>query len=179
MTKLLGISGSLRAASTNTKLVREAARLFGDSEFSLADIKIPLFDGDVEAATGAPDEAKQLHAQIIAADAILISTPEYNKSIPGSLKNALDWISRLKPAPLASKPVAIMSAAAGRAGGERAQYSLRHCLTPFGPRILQLPEVMIAASGSAFDEQGRLTDDMSLQILERQMAALKELIAQS
>ena len=179
MTKLLGISGALRAGSTNTKLLREAARVFGASDFTLADINMPLFDADLEDASGAPKEAEVLHDQIIAADAVVISTPEYNKSIPGGLKNALDWISRIKPAPFADKPVAIMSAAAGRAGGERAQYALRHCLTPFGPRILQLPEMMVAASGSAFDDNGHLTDERSIQTLAKQMTALKNLINQS
>jgi len=91
--KLLGISGSLRKASTNTMLVREAARLFGPADFTMADIRMPLYDGDLEEASGIPAEAMTLHGQIRDADAIIISTPEYNKNLPGVLKNALDWVS--------------------------------------------------------------------------------------
>lgn len=175
--KLLGISGSLRAASTNTKLVKDAARLFGPCDFTLADLRMPLYDGDLEDASGMPDEAKTLYAQIEAADAIVMSTPEYNSNLPGVLKNALDWVSREKPMPFGGKPVAIMSAAAGRTGGARAQFSLRHCMTPFNPRILQKPEVMIAASYAAFDENGQLSDERNIAALTELMEALKAEVA--
>jgi len=92
------------------------------------------------------------------------------------LKNALDWVSREKPGPWAGKPVAILSAAAGRTGGARTQFSLRHCLTPFNPSILQGPEVMIAASRSAFDEAGHLTDERSIKGLQTLMDALKRAV---
>lgn len=175
--KLLGISGSLRKASTNAALIREAARLFGPSDFTMADIRMPLYDGDMEEADGIPAEALILHAQIAAADAILVSTPEYNSNISGVLKNALDWVSREAPSPWAGKPVAILSAAAGRTGGARTQFSLRHCLTPFNPHILQGPEVMIAASHSAFDGDGRLTDERSIAGLQKLMDALRGAVA--
>jgi len=142
----------------------------------MADIRMPLYDGDVEDAEGIPAETLTLHAQIAAADAILISTPEYNSNISGVLKNALDWVSREKPGPWAGKPVAILSAAAGRTGGARTQFSLRHCLTPFNPSILQGPEVMIAASRSAFDEAGHLTDERSIKGLQTLMDALKRAV---
>lgn len=160
MTKptLLGISGALRAGSTNTLLLREAARLFGDAHFIQADLNLPLYNGDDEDAHGIPAAVQTLADQIAAADAVIISTPEYNKGLPGVLKNALDWISRTKGAPLLHKPLAIMSAAAGRAGGERAQVMLRTCLTvPFRPRIIMGPEVALADSASQFDANGRLT----------------------
>ncbi len=175
--KLLGISGSLRKGSTNTMLVREAARLFGAADFTMADIRMPLYDGDLEEASGVPDAAMALHGQILGADAIIISTPEYNKNLPGVLKNALDWVSRVTPAAFTGTPLAIVSAAAGRAGGERSQYSLRHCLTPFNPLVLQGPEVMIASSGSAFDEAGQLTDTRSIQGLTKLMEALRAQVA--
>ncbi len=175
--KLLGLSGSLRQGSTNTALVREAARLFGDAAFSMGDIRMPLYDGDLEDASGLPPEAEQLYAQILDADGIIISTPEYNSNLPGGLKNALDWVSRKRPGPWAGKPVAVISAAAGRTGGARAQFSLRHCLTPFNPRVLQGPEVMIAASGEAFDENGRLTNERSVSGLTALMDALRAEIA--
>ena len=173
MTTLLGISGSLRKESRNTALLHEAARLFAPDQFILADIRFPLYDGDLEDSEGVPDEVKKLHAQIKAADAVVISTPEYNKSLPGVLKNALDWLSRERPQPWTGKPVAIVSAADGRAGGERSQYSLRHCMTPFNPRILQGPEIMIAAAGKAFDENGQLENEFSVKSLTKLMAALR------
>jgi len=172
--KLLGISGSLRKGSTNTKLVHEAIRLFGPADITMADLRMPLYDGDLEEASGLPAEAAKLHAQMQEADAIIISAPEYNSNIPGVLKNALDWVSREKPAPMAGKPLAIVSAAAGRAGGARTQFSLRHCLTPFSPAILQGPEVMIAASHEAFDEAGQLKDERSVAALTKLMAALRD-----
>lgn len=172
--KLLGLSGSLRAASTNTLLIREAARLFDPAEFTLADLRLPLYDGDLE-AEGIPEKVRELDAQIHAADAVILATPEYNKMMSGVLKNALDWISRTKTGPWDGKPVAIMSAAAGRSGGERCQTSLRWAMQPFNPRIIQAPEVMIAASGSAFDENGQLTNERSVAGLQKLMDALREL----
>lgn len=173
MTKLLGISGALRAGSTNTRLLHEAARLFGPCDFTLADLRMPLYDGDLEAASGAPDEVVKLRAQIAEADGVLLSSPEYNGNITGVLKNALDWISRDKPNVLEGKPLALMSAAAGRAGGARTQYSVRQCLVAFRPRYALGPEVMIAASGSAFDENGQLTNEHSINGLTALMEALK------
>lgn len=169
---LAGISGSLRTESSNTLLVREAARAFDPAEFLMGDIRLPLFDEDLEAA-GIPDEVTALADLISRADALVIATPEYNKNLPGGLKNALDWMSRVKPNPLNGKPVAIVSAAAGRAGGERAQYSLRHCLTPHFARVLNGPEVMIAGANRAFDDAGHLSDPMSFEFLGKLMTALK------
>ena len=173
MTTLLGISGALRKDSRNTALVREAARLFAPDEFIMADLRFPLYDGDLEDTDGVPEAVQTLHAQIKAADAVVISTPEYNKNLSGVLKNALDWLSRVRPQPWTGKPVAIVSAASGRAGGERTQYSLRHCMTPFNPRILQGPEIMIAAADKAFDENEQLINEFSIKSLTKLMDALR------
>jgi chromate reductase len=173
MLTLLGIPGALRAASTNRLLLAEARRAFGDATYIEADLRLPLFDEDLEIAEGFPAAVRVLHAQITSADAIIIATPEYNKALPGVLKNALDWVSRVPGAAWRDKPVAILSAADGRAGGERAQYSLRLCLTPFRPRVLPGPEVMIAHSRSAFDAAGRLTDDRSRKGLTELMGLLR------
>lgn len=172
MTTLLGISGSLRAASTNTKLVKEAARLFAPDTFVMGDLRLPLYDGDLE-KEGIPAEVQTLSDQIATADAVVISTPEYNKALSGVLKNALDWVSRTDGNPWAGKPLAIVSAAAGRAGGERSQFSLRLCMVPFRPRILQGPEVLVAASGKAFDEDGKLIEESYIKLLQELMDALK------
>ena len=176
MTTLLGISGALRKDSTNTKLIRYAARVFGPETFLEGDLNLPLFNADLEKSEGIPEGVQKLSDQIKQADAVIISTPEYNKALSGVLKNALDWVSRTEGNPWRDKPVAIMSAAAGRAGGERAQYSLRLAMTPFRPNILQGPEVMIAASGSAFDEDGRLKDERSNKNLDELMSELRSRI---
>ncbi len=165
------ISGALRQGSLNTKLVREAGRLW-DGDTDLADINMPLYNGDDEAADGVPEKAQMLASQITAAGAVVISTPEYNQSIPGGLKNALDWVSRVDGNPWADKPVAIMSAAAGRAGGARAQYALRLALNPFQPRLLTGPEVMIASAAAEFDADGRLDNDQYRATLTALMTKL-------
>lgn len=173
MLTLLGIPGALRAASTNRLLLAEARRAFGEADYAEADLRLPLFDEDLEIAEGFPESVVTLHAQIKAADAIVIATPEYNKALPGVLKNALDWVSRVPGAAWRDKPVAIMSAADGRAGGERSQFSLRLCLTPFRPRLISGPEVLVAQSRSAFDADGRLIDDRYRKSLTELMNFLR------
>ncbi len=168
---LLGISGSLRTASFNRKLIREAARLYG-GPYIEADLGLPLYNGDDEDATGTPPSVQALADQIVAAEAVVISTPEYNQSLSGVLKNALDWVSRVDGKPWLDKPVAIMSAAAGRAGGARASYSLRLAMNPFRPRLLTGPEVQVAGASKEFDENGRLTSDLYLATLAELMERL-------
>ncbi|MBE1285570.1 MAG: NADPH-dependent FMN reductase [Rhodobacteraceae bacterium] len=170
---LLGISGSLRKEATNRKLLREAARLFGPSNYVEADLNVPLYDGDMEQTHGVPTEVQILAEQIAGADAVIISTPEYNKGPSGVLKNALDWVSRTEGSPWMDKPVAVMSAAAGRAGGERAQAVLRGFMVPFQPRILQGPEVHLAGSGSQFDDNGRLVSEQYEKTLGALMQKLR------
>lgn len=170
---LLGISGSLRAGATNRLLVREAARLFGASSYTEADLNLPLYDGDAETADGIPASVQNLADQIAAADAIIISTPEYNKGPSGVLKNALDWVSRTDGNPWANKPVAVMSAAAGRAGGERAQMVLRGFLVAFQPCLITGPEVHLANSSAEFDEAGRLKSERYEKGLEALMSKLR------
>ncbi len=173
MTTLLGISGSLRKASTNTMLMRNAAEIFNADTFIEGDINFPLYNGDLEDASGIPAAVQTLADQIAAADAVIISTPEYNKAISGSLKNALDWVSRTKGSPWKDKPLAIMSAAAGRAGGERSQFSLRLAMMTFRPRILQGPEVLVASSSKEFDENGKLTGELYIKLLTELMDELR------
>ncbi|MEM6823927.1 MAG: NAD(P)H-dependent oxidoreductase [Pseudomonadota bacterium] len=169
---LLCISGALRRESTNTRLLREAARLYG-GEHGFGDLNLPLYDGDLEAAEGIPARVSDLAEAISKAEAVAISSPEYNQSFTGVLKNALDWVSRIKGAPWHNKPVAIMSAAAGRAGGARANYALRLALTPFRPRLLTGPEVLLADSSNAFDDAGHLVNERSAKDLSDLMAALR------
>lgn len=174
--KLLGISGSLRKDATNTKLLRAAAGLFGENDFTLGDLNLPLYDSDEEAASGVPAAVQKLSDQIAAADAVIISTPEYNKGPSGVLKNALDWVSRTEGNPWNGKPVAVMSAAAGRAGGERAQMILRGFMVPFRPLILQGPEIHLANSSNEFDDAGNLTGEIYVRELTALMQALRAAI---
>ena len=178
MTHLVGLCGALRKASTNHKLMLEAARLFAPTRFSEGDLDLPLYNGDLE-DQGMPEKVRALTALIREADAVIIACPEYNKAPPGGLKNALDWVSRDKVNPWKDKPVAIISAAGGRGGGDRAQFALRLMLTPFQPRILAGPEVQVADSGNAFDENGVLKDPRYQKTLDGLMAGLKLEIARS
>lgn len=171
--KLLGLSGSLRQGSFNRKLLREGARLFGEADYTEANLKLPLYDGDEEDAGGIPAAVQALADQITGADAILISTPEYNSGISGALKNALDWVSRTEGNPWKDKPLAILSATAGRTGGARTQTMLRWCLTPFRPRILQGPEVLVAQTSDQFDGGDRLINAANEKALTILMTALR------
>lgn len=170
---LTGLCGSLRAASTNRLLMREAVRRFAPARFIETDLRLPLFDQDIEDGPGIPEAVLQLANQIDQADAVIIATPEYNKGTPGVLKNALDWVSRVEGNPWNGKPVAIMSAAAGRAGGERSQQMLRWCLNPFRPVVLPGPELFVAQTSKQWDEEGRLTNERSARLLDQLMDALR------
>lgn len=168
--KILTISGSLRAASLNTKLLKEAIRLFGDCEAEFADLNLPLFNEELEVG-GLPESVLALTAQIRVADAVIFATPEYNKMIPGVLKNALDWISRDKPQPLADKPVALISTA-GRSGGESSQFTMRHALVSFNANLLQGSAFVVPGTDKAFDEQGQLIAESQQKSLSRLMERL-------
>ena len=174
MTYIPGLSGSLRAQSSNSALLREAARAYGPIAYHEADLRLPLYDGDHETTQGIPPVVIALAAEIAGASAVLISTPEYNKGPSGVLKNALDWISRVKPQPLAGKPVAVMSAAAGRAGGERAQMILRSFLVPFQPRLVIGPELHLANCTEEFDSAQRLTNPLYRDTLATLMTRLRD-----
>ncbi len=169
---ILGICGSLRAASTNRLLMAEARRIFAPDAWDEGGLRLPIYDGDVE-AQGMPEAVTRLHAQIGVADAVVIATPEYNKAVPGGLKNALDWVSRIKGNPWLDKPVAIMSAAAGRNGGDRSQFALRLAMTPFRPRLITGPEVLVADSRNAFDAEGRFIDERYTKALTELMEILR------
>ncbi|MFV0475939.1 MAG: NADPH-dependent FMN reductase [Pikeienuella sp.] len=171
---LLGVSGSLRRASTNSALVRAAGELAGEGvAFAVADIDLPLYTGDVE-DQGYPPEVTAFVEALRAADAIVISTPEYNKGVSGVLKNALDWQSRFAPGPLADKPVAIMSATGGYAGGQVSQFMLRQCLVPFGARVLTQPQFHLGSnSREGLFADGELRDEKSRASIAKLMVALR------
>lgn len=171
MTKLLGISGSLRKESYNTKLVHEAIRAFAPDHYQIADLNLPLFNEDVE-AQGQPESVAKVCEQIAWCDAIVISNPEYNKGPSGVIKNMLDWVSRPRPAPMDGKPVAVVSATAGIAGGERSKSAMYLFLVPFKVRLVTSPEVNVGNASERFDENGHLNPG-KMETLQKLMTALK------
>jgi chromate reductase len=173
--KFLGISGSLRAGSFNTAALRAAADALPPGvTLDLASLRdIPLYDDDVRAA-GMPPAVTALQGLIAAADAVVIATPEYNYSVSGVLKNAIDWISRTAPQPFLHKPVGIIGAAAGALGTGRAQYDLRKIFLFLDAHVLNKPEVMISAAHTKFDADGRLTDEATRGFLKAMTQALAD-----
>ncbi|MFK7939782.1 MAG: NADPH-dependent FMN reductase [Roseovarius sp.] len=171
--KLLTISGSLRKGSFNRMLLAEAATAFGEAEVMQADLNLPLYDGDLEDADGVPAVVQTLADQIADADAVVIAGPEYNKGISGVLKNALDWVSRTEGNPWAGKPTVVISAAAGRTGGETQLFMTQHCLAQLGVLLVPGPGVMVAAAYEAFDDEGRLKADSYRKALGARMENLR------
>src|SRR6056297_1028926 len=170
---LLTICGSLRKGSFNRMLLKEAQAAFGPAETLEADLNLPLYDGDLEQAQGVPQAVKTLAQQVRDADAVVISSPEYNKGITGVLKNALDWISRVEGMPFKDKPTVIMSANAGRTGGETGQFMLLSCLAPLQAHVLPGQMLCVAAAGKQFDDTGALTNDLYGKVVETRMEALR------
>ncbi len=177
--QVLAICGSLRAASLNRWLLQAAAAAApAGMTVEIAGIEgIPVFDEDLEKA-GMPAAVATLRARIGAADALVIATPEYNWSIPGGLKNAVDWLSRRVAGaqPFAGKPVALMGVTSGTGGTINAQAHLRQVLYPLGAQVLPPPGVFVQAGPSRFDADGRLTDEATRQVVAGVMAALAKAI---
>ena len=172
---ILGISGSLRQASLNSAALRACAEVLpAGVSLSIADLSaIPLYNEDVR-AHGLPAAVQQLREQIRAADALVIATPEYNYSIPGVLKNAIDWASRPPEQPFSGKPVALIGATPGGLGTSRAQYHLRQVFVYLNAHLLNQPEVFISAAPSKFDADGQLTDADTADKLGKMLAALTD-----
>jgi chromate reductase len=174
---IVGLCGSLRADSFN----RMALRLAGESmpeELGLEIVEyrdVPFFDGDVF-AKGLPPSVAALRERIRQADGVVIATPEYNFSIPGVLKNALDWISRGDDQPFALKPVAILSASPGPLGGARVQYDLRRVMLFLNGQVLAKPEIFIGGAAAKFGPDGRCTDDTTRKFITAQMTAFHKWI---
>jgi chromate reductase, NAD(P)H dehydrogenase (quinone) len=171
---VLGIAGSLRQGSYNRALLRAAQELAPDDmRLDVFELHgVPFFDADVE-KQGDPESVSALKRQIREADALLIATPEYQHSIPGVLKNALDWASRPpKDPPLARKPVAIMGASTGLFGTARAQADLRKVLVYNDALVLSRPEVMVPKAADAFDDDRRLVDEAARKFLTRLLVNL-------
>ncbi len=176
---IVGLCGSLRAASFNRMAMALAAECMPASmALEVLDWReIPVFDGDVF-ERGLPPLVAALHQRIRRADGVLIVSPEYNFSVPGGLKNAIDWLSRGADQPWALKPVAIASASGGPVGGARMQYDLRKVMLFLNAQVLTKPEIFIGMAQTKFDAAtGKCTDETTRRFVTDQMAAFERWIA--
>src|SRR5471032_2127738 len=177
---ILVICGSLRKGSFNAALARALPALAPEGMKLITAPTIgafPLYNADVQDASGFPAPAEELATAIRAADAVLFVTPEYNWSMPGVLKNAIDWLSRMKEQPFKEKPVAIQSASQGPLGGARMQYHWRMSMTFLAAFIFGMPEVFVGSAQTKFDKDTlELTDQPTKDAIKAQLAAFSKFI---
>ncbi|MCS3794923.1 NADPH-dependent FMN reductase [Niastella sp. OAS944] len=173
---LLGISGSLRKGSYNTYLLQTAIQLVPEGvsmeTFNIGELPLYNADKDIPAATERPAIVQQFRELVAKADGLVICSPEYNYGIPGGLKNAIDWASRGKDAPLIKKPVAIMGATIGLWGTVRMQLDFHHIFLYLDMRPVYKPEVLIAQAQNKFNDKGELTDATSRDLVKQKLEAL-------
>ncbi len=178
--RVLVIWGSLRQGSFNKALAHALPELAPERmEMVMARTigDFPLYNADVQESSGFPKPVEELGEQIRAADGVIIVTPEYNFSVPGVLKNAIDWVSRLPNQPFAHKPVAIQSAAPGMLGGARAQYHLRQSMVFLQAHVFNTPEIFVTMAKSKFDEKtGKLTDQATRDFIKTQLEGFSQFI---
>lgn len=176
---VLMICGSLRKGSFNRKLMSLLPEL-APPDMKLAEAPpfrgFPLYDFDIQNEQGFPAEVNTLADAIRGADGLVVVSPEYNWSIPGGWKNAIDWMSRMPNQPFAGKPVAIQSAAGGLLGGSRMQYHLRQSLTSVDVFLYGKPEVLITFAAQKFDDAGNLKDQGAVDLVKLQLAGFAKFI---
>lgn len=177
--RVLAFAGSLRKNSFNKALLRAAREVspegMGIELFEISEI--PLYNADVE-ATGDPEGVKAFKEAIAAADALLISTPEYNHGVSGVTKNAIDWASRpARKSVLEGKPVGVIGASAGMTGAARGQSQLRQAFEFTNSYCMPQPEILVARAQEKFDDSGRLTDDKTREFLAGYLEAFARWIA--
>jgi chromate reductase, NAD(P)H dehydrogenase (quinone) len=178
--KVLVICGSLRKGSYNAALARALPAL-APPEMKLIPAPpfetFPFYNADIQDGTGFPGVVTDFAAAVRDADAVIIVTPEYNWTIPGALKNALDWLSRIKEQPFKDKPVALQSASMGPLGGARMQYHLRMCMTYMNAFMFGTPEIFVGMAQNKFAKDTlELTDQPTKDILKTQLAAFAKFI---
>ncbi len=164
MVKILGISGSLRAGSFNSMLLRAAAQMIaGTAELEIASIRgIPLYDADLETKEGIPAAVQELKERVVACDGLLLATPEYNNGIPGVFKNAIDWMSRPPadiPKVFGNRAVAVMGASPGGFGTILSQNAWLPVLRTLGTRPWFGARLLVSRAGQVFNSSGELTDE--------------------
>ncbi len=178
MSKVITICGSLRKGSFN-RMLADALPGLAPAGMSIAaspSIEMPLYNADVQ-AEGFPAAATALADAIRAADGVIIVTPEYNYTIPGALKNAVDWVSRMKDQPFVNKPVAIQSATGGPLGGGRVQYHVRTMLVFLDALAFNKPEIFVGMAQTKFDEKTReLKDEPTRNIIKQQLEGFGKFI---
>ncbi|WP_105574057.1 NADPH-dependent FMN reductase [Cronobacter sakazakii] len=178
--KVVTLIGSLRKGSFNAMVARTLPKLApaGMTVDELPSIRdIPIYDADIQQEEGFPQTVEAIAAQIREADGVVIVTPEYNYSVPGGLKNAIDWLSRLPDQPLAGKPVLIQTSSMGAIGGARCQYHLRQILVFLDAMVMNKPEFMGGAIQNKVDTQtGEVVDQSTLDHLTGQLTAFAEYI---
>ncbi|NKN36122.1 NAD(P)H-dependent oxidoreductase [Agrobacterium sp. a22-2] len=182
MVKLLGISGSLRKGSYNTALLNAAiARAGSNVTLSAGTIQgIPLYDGDLEATEGIPAAVQALKSQIEAADGVILFTPEYNNSIPGVFKNAIDWLSRPSSdiaKVFGNRPFAIAGTSPGNFGTQLSQNAWLTVLHTLGARTWSGKRLMVPRAGEVFDAEGRLIDEATAKRLDGFVAGFAEFVS--
>ena len=177
---VITICGSLRKGSYNAALARALPALAPPGlsiKPAPAWDKFPVYNADIQNSAGFPPEVIVWADAIRLADGVIVVSPEYNWSIPGGLKNAIDWSSRLKDVPFASKPVALQSCSGGLLGGARMQYHLRMALTTLDAVLFGKPEVFVTFSAKKFDEKSlELTDQPTIDMVKQQLAGFEKLI---
>ena len=179
---IISICGSLRKGSYN-RMVMNALPGLAPAALSFTEAPpfsdFPLYNADVETSTGFPAAVQKLAEAVRAADGVIIVTPEYNFSIPGALKNAIDWVSRVPNQPFTGKPVAIQSASAGPLGGGRMQYSLRQVLLFLNATTFGRPEIFVGNCSTRIDAKtGEITDPQTVELIRQQLAAFAKFVEQ-
>jgi len=182
MSNVISICGSLRKGSYNRMVMNLLPRL-APAGMTIKEApsfaEFPLYNADVQNSTGFPGSVSVLADAIRAADGVIFCTPEYNFSLPGGLKNAIDWVSRLPNQPFAGKTVAIQSASPGPLGGARVQYDLRRTMVFLDALTLNKPEIFIGSCATKFDDKtGELKDEPTRTFLKQQLEAFAKFIAQ-
>jgi chromate reductase, NAD(P)H dehydrogenase (quinone) len=177
---ILVVCGSLRAGSYNAALARTLPALAPPGmaiKPAPAWDKMPIYNHDIQDASGFPADAVAWADAIRSADGVVIVSPEYNWSIPGGLKNAIDWVSRMKEVPFKEKPVALQSCAGGVLGGARMQYHMRQCLTSIDAFLFGKPEILVTFAAKKFDEKTlALTDQPTIDIVRQQLAGFEKFV---
>jgi chromate reductase, NAD(P)H dehydrogenase (quinone) len=178
---VVSICGSLRKGSYN-RMVMNALQGYAPEGMRITEAPsfadFPLYNADVQNSSGFPALVQALGEAIRAADGVIFVTPEYNYSIPGGLKNAIDWVSRLPNQPFAGKPIAIQSATGGTLGGGRMQYDLRRCMIFLDAWTINKPEIFIGNCSQKIDEKtGQIKDEQTISFIKQQLAAFAKFIA--
>ncbi len=182
MTTVIGICGSLRKGSYNRMLLNHLPG-WAPAGMAITEAppftEFPLYNADIQNSTGFPAPVQKLAEAVRAADGVIFVSPEYNYSIPGGLKNAIDWVSRMPNQPFMRKPVAIISATGGILGGGRMQYDLRRCMIFLDALTMNKPEVFIGSAPQKFDDKtGELKDEQAVSFIKQLLAAFAKFIAE-